>query len=161
MVRIQEPLEKTFVSSTRHGRACPTGGRHGLCLKECTALILFGSSWLRIIWTRREIKAVRHQNIVFHELLKQIPWSVVDRLVDEHGADDGDRRRLKTKPHLIAMLYAQFCGLRGLRQIETNLQSHASKTARTASRSNEAWSSAIGAVLIHKPIDHAPRNLLQ
>jgi hypothetical protein len=108
-------------------RVKPTGGRHGLCLKECTALILFGSSWLRIIWTRREIKAVRHQNIVFHELLKQIPWSVVDQLVEEHGADGGDRRRLKTKPHLIAMLYAQFCGLRGLRQIETNLQSHASK----------------------------------
>jgi hypothetical protein len=96
-------------------------------LKECTALILFGSKWLRIIWTRKEIKAVQQQNIVFHALLKQIPWSVVDRLVEERGADDGDARRLKTKPHLIAMLYAQFCGLRSLRQIETNLQSHASK----------------------------------
>jgi len=72
------------------------------------------------------IKAVQHQNIVFHTLLKQIPWSVVDRLVEEHGAD-GDPRGLKTKPHLIAMLHAQFCGLQSLRQIETNLQSHASK----------------------------------
>jgi hypothetical protein len=81
---------------------------------------------LRIIWTRKEIKAVQHQNIVFHTLLKQIPWSVVDRLVEQHGADD-DPRRLKTKAHLIAMLYAQFCGLRSLRNIETNLRSHASK----------------------------------
>ena len=71
----------------RHGRACPTDVRHGLCLMECTALILLGSSWLRIIWTREGIKAVQHQNIVFHALLKQIPWSVVDRLVEEHGAD--------------------------------------------------------------------------
>lgn len=73
------------------------------------------------------IKAVQHQNIVFHGLLKQIPWGILDRLVEKHSADGGDPRRLKTKPHLIAMLHAQFCGLQSLRQIETNLQSHASK----------------------------------
>lgn len=67
-----------------------------------------------------------HQNIVFHELLKQIPWSVVDRLVKQFGAD-GDPRCIKTRAHLIAMLDAQFCGLRSLREIETNLKSHASK----------------------------------
>ncbi len=69
---------------------------------------------------------MQHQNIVFHGLLKQIPWSVVDRLVDEYGADR-DPRGLKTKAHLIAMLYAQLCGARSLREIATNLQSHASK----------------------------------
>jgi len=90
-------------------------------------LILFVSSWLRIIWTRKGIKAVQHQNIVFHGLLKHVPWRILDRLVEKHGADDGDARRLKTKPHLIAMLCAQFCGLRSLRDIETNLRSHASK----------------------------------
>jgi len=72
------------------------------------------------------IKAVQHQNIVFHGVLKHIPWSVVDRLVEEFNADP-DPRGLKTKAHLIAMLYGQFCGARGLREIETNLQSHASK----------------------------------
>jgi IS4 transposase len=72
------------------------------------------------------IKAVQHQNIVFHEVLKHIPWSTFDRLVEEFGAD-GDPRGLKTKAHLISMLYAQFCGARGLREIETNLRSHASK----------------------------------
>src|SRR5271170_2683632 len=104
----------------------------------CTALILFGSSWLRIIWTRRRIDAVPHQNIVFHGLLKQIPWTIFDRLVDEHDAD-WDDRVVKAKAHLIAMLYAQLCGARGLREIETNLKSHAGKLhhlgGRTVSRS--------------------------
>jgi len=75
---------------------------------------------------RERIKAVRHQIIVFHDLLKQVPWAVVDRAVDETGADD-DPRCIKTRAHLIAMLYAQFSGARGLREIEANLQSHASK----------------------------------
>jgi hypothetical protein len=89
-------------------------------------LILFGSSWLRIIWTPKRIDAVQHQNIVFHGLLKHIPWAVFDRLVEQHNAD-WDDRVVKTRAHLIAMLYAQFCGARGLREIETNLKSHASK----------------------------------
>jgi Transposase DDE domain/Domain of unknown function (DUF4372) len=95
-------------------------------LKECTALILLGFSWLRIIWTREEIKAVPHQNIVFHGLLKQIPWALVDRLVEQYGADR-DPRGLKTRAQLIALLYAQFSGARSLREISTNLQSHAGK----------------------------------
>jgi hypothetical protein len=72
------------------------------------------------------INAVQHQNIVFHELLKQIPWAVFDRLVEQHNAD-WDDRVVKTKVHLIAILLAQFCGARSLREIETNLRSHASK----------------------------------
>jgi hypothetical protein len=89
-------------------------------------LILFGSSWLRIIWIGKRIDAVPHQTIVFHGLLKQIPWAVFDRLVDEHDGD-WDARMVKSKAHLIAMLYAQLCGARGLREIETNLRSHAGK----------------------------------
>jgi hypothetical protein len=93
---------------------------------RCTALILFVSSWLRIIWTRKGIKAVQHQNIVFHGLLKHIPWAIADRLVEQYRAD-GDPRGLTTKAHLIAMLYAQFCGARSLREIEASLRSHAGK----------------------------------
>jgi hypothetical protein len=81
---------------------------------------------LRIIWTRKRINAVPHQNIVFHSLLQHVPWSIVDRLVNEHNAD-WDDRMVKTRAHLIAMLHAQFCGARSLREIETNLKSHASK----------------------------------
>src|SRR6195256_362828 len=98
----------------------------GLCLKRRTALILLVSSWVRIIWTREGINAVRHQNIVFHGLLKHIPWPILDRLVDQYNAD-WDGRVVRTKAHLIAMLYAQFCGARSLREIETNLKSHAGK----------------------------------
>jgi hypothetical protein len=93
---------------------------------RCTALILLVSSWLRIIWTRKGINAVQHQNIVFHGILKPVPWALVDRLVEKYGAD-GDPRGLKTKAHLIAMLYAQFCGSRSLRDIETGLRSHVGK----------------------------------
>src|SRR5258707_2280952 len=99
---------------------------HGPCLKKRTALILLVSIWLRIIWTRKRINTVRHQNIVFHGLLKHIPWSMLDRLVDQYNAD-WDGRVVKSRAHLIAMLYAQFCGARSLREIETNLQSHAGK----------------------------------
>ncbi len=69
---------------------------------------------------------MQHQNIVFHGLLKPVPWAVVDRLVERCGADP-DPRGLKTKAHLIALLYAQFGGLCSLREIETSLQSHAGK----------------------------------
>jgi Transposase DDE domain/Domain of unknown function (DUF4372) len=93
---------------------------------ECTALILFDSSELRIIWTRTGSNAVQHQNIVFHGILKFVPLAVLDRLVEQHNAD-WDARVLKTKAHLIAMLYAQLCGARSLREIETSLKSHAGK----------------------------------
>jgi hypothetical protein len=69
---------------------------------------------------------VQHQNIVFHGLLKQVPWEVLDRLVDQYDAEP-DERGLKTRAHLIAMLYAQLCGARGLREIEAGLLSHAKK----------------------------------
>src|SRR5438034_6015710 len=107
-------------------RVEPTTVRHGLCLMECTTLILLVSRSLRINWTRERSNAVPHQNIVFHGLLKHIPWLVLDRLVEEHHADP-DPRGLKTRAHLIAMLYGQLCSARGLREIETNLRSHASK----------------------------------
>jgi hypothetical protein len=69
---------------------------------------------------------VRHQNIVFHGILKSIPWALIDQLEEKHESDR-DPRALKPKPHLIAMLLTQLFGLRSLRDIETNLLSHASK----------------------------------
>src|SRR5271166_4422480 len=62
------------------GRDKRTAVRHRFCLMECTALILLDSSDLRINWTRERTKAVRHQNIVFHSILKFIPWSAPDHL---------------------------------------------------------------------------------
>ncbi len=69
---------------------------------------------------------MRHQNIVLHDLLKQIPWATFDQLVERHEAD-ADQRGVTRKAHLIALLLGQFCGTRGLREIEENLKSHAGK----------------------------------
>ena len=93
---------------------------------RCTALILLVSRWLRIIWTRKGTKAVQHQNIVFHGLLKHVPWAVLDQLVEQYEPD-ADPRGLPLKAHLIALLYGQFGGAVSLREIETGLRSHASK----------------------------------
>jgi len=87
------------------------------------------SSWVQLVTNHldtKRINAVPHQNIVFHELLKQIPWAIFDRLVEQLDACR-DERATKGRPHLIAMLLAQFCGARGLREIEANLKSHAGK----------------------------------
>jgi hypothetical protein len=70
--------------------------------------------------------AVRHHNSVLHGLLKSIPWAQFEALVDEHGAD-ARVRRLSTKAQLVAMLYGQLSGAASLREIETGLQSHASR----------------------------------
>lgn len=69
---------------------------------------------------------MRHQNSVFHALLKQVPWSLFDKLVDEHRADRGVRR-LTTKGQFVALLYGQFAGAASLREIETALTSHAGR----------------------------------
>ena len=67
---------------------------------------------------------MRHQNSVFHDLLKHLPWVGFDRLVETHGAD-ARVRRLTTKSQLVALLYAQFSGASSLREIEAGLNSHA------------------------------------
>ena len=67
-----------------------------------------------------------HQNIVFHGLLKPIPWAMFDQLVERHDADLDDRGT-RCRAHLIAMLLGQLYGARGLREIEASLKSHASK----------------------------------
>jgi hypothetical protein len=69
---------------------------------------------------------VRHQNSVFHDLQKRIPWAEFDRLVEAHGAD-ARVRRLSTKSQLMALLYAQLSGASSLREIEAGLASHAGR----------------------------------
>jgi IS4 transposase len=66
---------------------------------------------------------MRHENSVFHGLSKHIPWTVFDRLVDEHGADRRVRR-LTTRSQLMALLYGQLSGALSLREIEAGLSSH-------------------------------------
>jgi IS4 transposase len=69
------------------------------------------------------INAMRHQNTVFHSVLKHVPWHRFDAVVEEHGAD-ARVRRLSTKGQFIALLYGQLFGAKGLREIVTGLSSH-------------------------------------
>jgi IS4 transposase len=73
-----------------------------------------------------EITAMRHENSVFHGLLKHLPWHRFDSLVESHGAD-ARVRRLSTKSQLVALLYGQFSGAASLREIVTGLSSHAAR----------------------------------
>ena len=66
---------------------------------------------------------MRHQNSVFHDILKLIPWTEFDRLVDEHGSD-GLVRKFKTRHQFIALLYGQLAGASSLREIEATMASH-------------------------------------
>ena len=67
-----------------------------------------------------------HQNSVFHSLLKQVPWNRLEQVVENYGADELSRK-LTTKRHLIALLYGQFSGASGLREIVTGMESHATR----------------------------------
>lgn len=88
------------------------------------ALILLYSKRLATFWDTEKDQAMRHENSVFHGLLKQVPWHRFERLVEEHGAD-ARVRRLSTKSQLVALLYGQFSGAASLREIVTGLSSHA------------------------------------
>ena len=110
---------------------------------------------------------MRHHNSVFHDLLKRIPWSTFERLVDEHGTDK-HIRRLSTKSQLIALLYGQLAGAVSLREIEGGLESHSTRLyhlgARPDSRStladaNAKRSSAVFAGLFAELVARSGRGL--
>lgn len=69
---------------------------------------------------------MRHQNSVFHDVLKLIPWTAFDRLVDEHGSDELVRK-FKTRHQLIALLFGELAGAASLREIEATMTSHQSR----------------------------------
>ena len=69
---------------------------------------------------------MRHQNSVFHSVLKHMPWTAFDRLVEEHGADFRVRT-LSTKSQLVALVYGQLAGASSLRELTGGLESHAAR----------------------------------
>lgn len=69
---------------------------------------------------------MRHENSVFHQLSKHIPWAVFDRAVAAQGADHRVRR-LRTRDQFLALLYGQLSGAPSLRAIEDGLSSHQSR----------------------------------
>lgn len=86
-------------------------------------LILLSSERLATTWDTEGVSVMRHKNSVLHDLLKHVPWSEFERLVEEHGAD-ARVRRLTTKSQLVALIYGQLSGASSLREIEAGLLSH-------------------------------------
>ncbi len=66
---------------------------------------------------------MRHQNSVFHSLMKHVPWSKFEHIVEKYGADRLVRK-LATKHQFIALLYGQFSGSSSLREVVTGMASH-------------------------------------
>jgi IS4 transposase len=85
--------------------------------------ILLGFERLAAFETRKGIHVMLHQNTVFHSLTKHIPWNRFERLVDKYDADRLSRT-LKSKQHLLALLYGQFSGAASLRETVTGMTSH-------------------------------------
>ena len=89
---------------------------------------------------------MRHHNSVMHGVLKHVPWSMFEQLVEKHGAD-ARVRRLDTKSQFVALLYGQLAGAVSLREIETAMGSHAARLyhlgARPVSRSTLADANAV------------------
>ena len=73
--------------------------------------------------TREGTQAMRHQNSVFHSLLKHVPWHRLEQVVEKHAADSLSRK-LDTKRHFIALLYGQMSGATSLREVVTGMASH-------------------------------------
>lgn len=76
---------------------------------------------------------MRHQNSVFHDVLKHVPWDAFDRLVADHGADHRVRR-MSTKDQFIALLYGQLSRAASLREITGGLSSHAARLYHVGGR---------------------------
>lgn len=110
---------------------------------------------------------MRHQNTVFHDLLKRVPWAAFERLVKDHCADHRVRR-LPTKGQFIALLYGQFCGAMSLREVVGGLASQSARLyhagGREVSRSTLADANALRpcavfAELFAHMVAHAQRGL--
>lgn len=76
---------------------------------------------------------MRHENSVFHQLQQHVPWSVFDKLVDEHKADHRVRR-LNTKSQFLALLFGQLAGAASLREIEAGLMSQKARLYHVGGR---------------------------
>lgn len=77
---------------------------------------------------------MRHENSVFHQLSKHIPWHVFDDAVERHKSDYRVRR-LRSKDQFLALLFGQFAGAPSLRRIEDGLASSRKQLYHLGARS--------------------------
>jgi len=76
---------------------------------------------------------VRHQNTVFYDLLKRVPWDAFTKLAAAHGVD-ARVRRLPTKTQFIALLFATLSGASSLRDLVNGLLSHGERLYHLGAR---------------------------
>lgn len=98
------------------------------------ALILLVTKRLATNWTQERLNTMRHENSVFHQLTKQIPWSVFERSVTSHGSDRRVRR-LRTRDQFLSLLYGQLSGAVSLREIADGLRSQEARLYHAGLRS--------------------------
>ena len=101
------------------GHGCPAY----FVLWECAWRCIY--SWMDVAKRSGHevrVSAMRHQNSVFHQLLKHLPWEEFDALARAHRAD-ARARRLTTKSHFLALLYGQLAGAASLREIVGGIES--------------------------------------
>src|SRR5271170_303062 len=89
-------------------------------------LILLRHERLATFRDTERTNVMRHQNSVFHQVLKHVPWTAFDRLVEEHKSDFRVRA-LTTKSQFLALLYGQLSGAASLREIVSGLASHSDR----------------------------------
>lgn len=83
--------------------------------------------------TREGINTVRHENTVFHQLTKHIPWDVFDAAVETHKADHRVRT-LRTRDQFVSLLYGQVSGAASLRGIEDGLMAQRARLYHLGAR---------------------------
>src|SRR6185312_14699342 len=104
-------------------RVKPTAVRFDFCGQGAWRGFFCVSSASHTFGTPKEVHAMRHQNSVFHSLMKHLPWTKFEQIVEKHGADRMVRK-LTTKRQLVALLYGQLSGSTSLREIVTGMASH-------------------------------------
>jgi IS4 transposase len=76
---------------------------------------------------------MRHRNCVLHGVLRQVPWRKFDALVEAHQADK-HVRELPTKTQFVSLAFAQLCGISGLRETVTALNSQTNRLYHLGAR---------------------------
>src|ERR1019366_10559045 len=71
----------------------------------------------------KRISAVPHCNTVFRDILKLVPWTEFNRLVDKHRTGEL-ARGFTPKRQLLALLFGQMSGASSLREIEACMSRH-------------------------------------
>lgn len=130
-------------------------------------LILLCLDRLATVRDMEGVNVMPHQNSVFRDVLKHVPWGAFDRLVETHEADHR-ARELTTKSQFVALLYGQLAGASSLREIVTGLESHAARLYHlgggrvcrsTLSDANAARPAAVFAELLGAMMTQAQRGL--